>query len=182
MPKAESVTQAGQPDGWLPPTCWRAQVAPDGNTRLVVSVAAEKLAETHLKLLQAMSGPVGVMYAQLTSRQQGQHPRPVRFLGLELPLERVIAVFQEVPKLVWEDGRHQLWVRGSFGEQVVLDELGVLYCYPDDPSFRDALLGIPESSMLGMDGRDYVKVTFFSEADAQEQQLLSALNMVKVPE
>ena len=63
--------------------------------------------------------------------------KPVTFVAMDLPADRVRAALGERPTLLWADGRHQLWLRGRFGEQVVLDELGVLYCYPDDPAFRD---------------------------------------------
>ena len=79
--------------------------------------------------------------------------------------------------LIWHDGRHQLWARGRFSEQVVLDELGVLYCYPDDPSFRDALEGIPQRKDLTLDTRDYVKVNFVAAADAEEQSLWDRFGM-----
>lgn len=182
-PKAESVTVEGKSDGWVPPLCWRSQTAPDGSTRLVVSAPPEKLQEVHLKLLASMGDTLGVMYAQLTDRKQkGPHPKPVRHLGLELPAEKVFEALGAAKDLIWWDGRHQLWVRGKFGDQVVLDELGVIYCYPDDPSFRDALQGIEESKQIGMDSRDYVKVNFRSEADAQEQALIAALNLTRLQE
>ncbi len=179
-PKASSVTADGSPDGWLPPRAWRAQVAPDGSTRLVISVPAEELPEMHLRILKSMKAPLSVAYMQLTDRASGvTHPAPLRFVGLEVPVERVIAALEAAGELVWYDGRHQLWVRGNFGEQVVLDELGMIYCYPDDPHFRDVLDDLPESKNTGMDGRDYVRVSFRAGADAQEKTLIESLNLVK---
>ena len=180
-PKASSVLADGQPDTWISPRCWRAQVAPDGSTRIVVYVPAEELPDWHLRLIQAMGAPFGVAYMQLTDRRVGSpHPVPQRYVGIEQPAEKVVEALKQAGDLIWYDGRHQIWVRGAFGEQVVLDELGVLYCYPDDPSFRDALLELPESTATGMDSRDYVKVHFRAEADAQELQLIQALHLTKV--
>lgn len=179
-PKALSVTVTGEPDNWVAPRSFRAQVAPDGQTRLVIYVPQDELPALHLRLIAAMGDEVGVAYVQLTDRKVGKpHPAPVRYLGLGQPTARVVAALQERAALIWHDGRHQLWVRGVYGDQVVLDELGVLYCYPDDPSFREVLAGLPERSTLGMDSRDYVKVSFVAEADAQEQSLFEALNMVR---
>lgn len=176
-PKAESVTKEGQPDGWTPPRGFRAQVAPDGTTRLVASVPSAELADLHLRLLGVLGARLGVRYVRLTDRKKGQLPQPESFVRMDVPAERVLAALRARPELVWHDGRHQLWVRGVYGEQVVLDELGVLYCYPDDPSFRDALGDLPESKALGMDGRDYVKVGFLAEADAQEASLIEELGL-----
>ena len=179
-PKATSVTENGLPTPWHPPRSWRAQVAPDGSTRLVISVPSELLPEIHLRLLAAMGGALSVAYMQLTDRKVGKpHPVPVRYVGLELPAERIVSALTESGDLVWYDGRHQLWIRGSFGEQVVLDELGMIYCYPDDPVFRDALEDIPESPALGMDGQDYVKVHFRAAADAQEAAFIQGLSLTR---
>ena len=147
----------------------------------MVYVPPEELPEWHLKLVQAMGAPYSVAYMQLTDRRVGTpHPAPLRFVGIEKPAEKVVEAFKASGDLLWYDGRHQIWVRGSFGEQVVLDELGVIYCYPDDPSFRDALEELSESKATGMDSRDYVKVNFRSEADAQEQQLIATLHLQRI--
>ncbi len=176
-PKAASVTIEGQPDGWVPPRSFRAQVAPDGTTRLVISVPPEELAATHLALLGVLGGPWSLRYLKLTNRKVGQLPKPETWVRMDARPEVVRAALEARPALVWHDGRHQLWMRGVYGDQVVLDELGVLYCYPDDPAFRTALQGIPESKELGMDGRDYVRVTFLAEADAEEASLLAELSL-----
>ncbi|MDP2311443.1 MAG: hypothetical protein Q8P41_00945 [Pseudomonadota bacterium] len=176
-PKAASVTIEGLPDGWTPPRSFRAQVAPDGTTRLVVSVPPEELAATHLALLEVLGAPWSLRYLKLTDRRVGQLPKPETWVRMDAKPEQVQAALSARPALVWHDGRHQLWMRGKFGDQVVLDELGVLYCYPDDPAFRAALAGIPESKEVGMDGRDYVRVTFLAEADAEEASLFQALSL-----
>jgi hypothetical protein len=176
--KAVSVSKSGEPDGWVPSRSFRAQVAPDGTTRLVIGVPPDELASTHLALVRALGSPVSLRYVRLTDRQKGQLPQPESFVRMDLPADTLLAALAARPALFWGDGRHQTWIRGRFGEQVVLDELGVLYCYPDDPSFRDALGDLPESKAVGMDGRDYVKVNFLAEADAQEASLLSELGLV----
>ena len=177
--KAVSVTVEGQPDGWTSPRGVRVQVAPDGKTRLVIYVPPEELRAVHERLLEALGSPLSVRYLRLTDRTKGQLPKPETFVRMDAPASDVRAAFAEAADLVWRDGRHQLWVRGPFGEQVVLDELGVLYCYPDDPAFREALDGLPETSTVGMDGRDYVRVQFLAEADAQETALRERLSLQK---
>jgi hypothetical protein len=139
MPKASSVRTDGSPDGFVNPRSLRAQISPDGTTRLVVYVPPDELRERHLLLLRALGTPLSLRYVQLTDRATGALPRPLTFVRMDIPADEVLAALDAAADLVWHDGRHQIWVRGRFGEQVVLDELGVLYCYPDDPSFRDAL-------------------------------------------
>jgi hypothetical protein len=181
VPKAQSVTATGEPDGFTPPRAFRADVFPDGHTRLVVSVPPEELRATHLALVGALSGRLGLRYVQLTDRKVGQLPAPVGRVAMELDAERVRAGLEARARLVWEDGRHQLWLRGALGETVILDELGLLHCSPDDPSFRDALaaLGIPEGTPEMMDKRDYVRVAFLSEADAEEESLIEDFKLLK---
>lgn len=176
-PKASSVTIEGQPDGWAPPRSFRAQVTPDGTTRLVVNVPSDELAATHLALLDVLGGPLSLRYLKLTDRKVGQLPKPETWVRMDVQPGAVRAALEARPSLVWHDGRHQLWMRGVYGDQVVLDELGVLYCYPDDPAFRAALVGIPEGKELGMDGRDYVRVSFLAEADAEEASLYTELSL-----
>ncbi len=177
--KAFSVTRDGQPDGWTPPRGYRAQTAPDGMTRLVINVPPDELRTTHLRLLAALGSTLSVRYVRLTDRQTGQLPKPESYVRMDAPASLVMQAFDAAAELVWGDARHQLWVRGGMQEQVVLDELGVLYCYPDDPAFRDALVGVPQSDEVGIDGRDYVQVRFSSAADAQEATLLATLGAMK---
>lgn len=172
-PKAESVAVDGQPDGWFPPRAWRLQVAPDGGTRLVVSLPSHELGSMHLALLRGMEGPLGVRYLRLTDRVKGQLPAPESYVRMDIDAGALIALIAARPALFCHDGRHQTWIRGKYGEQVVLDELGMLYCYPDDPSFRATLAAIPEADAVGMDTRDYVKVNFAVEADEQERTFLA---------
>jgi hypothetical protein len=177
-PKAESVRTGGQPDGWFPPRGWQPQIAPDGSTRLVISVPSAELAATHLRLVRALSGPLGIRYVRLTDRQKGQLPAPESFVRMEVATDELVGWLEARRELMWHDGRHQTWIRGKFGEQVVLDELGMLFCYPDDVAFRDVLAGVPEVKLNGMDTRDYVKVTFLPEADEQEKTLLAEGRLV----
>ena len=176
-PKSTSVLPTGEPDGWAPPRAFRSQTAPDGSTRLVVSVPPEELRHVHLNLLRALGDRVGVLYVQLTDRTQGQLPKPVKRVALDVRIDRLVTVLDERATLIWHDGRHQLWCRGAMEDQVVLDELGVLYTYPDDPAFRDVLADIPELPTVGMDGRDYVRVNFEASADEMERTLWAELAM-----
>ncbi|MEN9787856.1 MAG: hypothetical protein RLZZ299_3120 [Pseudomonadota bacterium] len=180
QPKAVSVSVEGQEDGFEPARGYRVQVAPDGTTRLVASVPPAELRNVHLRLIAALGGPLSVRYLRLTDRVRGQLPKPESWVRMDVPAGEVVAALDAASRLVWEDGRHQLWIRGPFGEQVVLDEMGVLYCYPDDPAFREALLDLPEHTAVGMDGRDYVKVHFHADADSQETQLREALRLTKI--
>lgn len=178
-PKAESVTQSGAPDGFQPALAWQAQVLAGGYTRLVVSAPAERLAEVHQALIAALEGPLRVLYRQLTDRGAGQLPKPRDWVGVEIDHARLLAALEGTAPLVYHDGRHQLWIKGQGPEQVVLEEIGVLYAYPDDPAFRDALAerGVPEARVPTMAERDYVKVNFLAQADALERQLIGALGL-----
>ena len=84
------------------------------------------------------------------------------------------------PFYEFDDGRGQLWLRGKFREQILLDELGMIWIYPDDPSFRDILegLGVPEDDQaVTMGERDYVKVLFEARADGEEELLIRTLGL-----
>ncbi len=180
--KASSVTAEGQPDGWSVPLQWEAQVSPGGVTRLVVSTPAARLSAVHRAMVDALLPPLSVRYVQLTDRGTAtQHPHQDRpsWVAVELDPDRVLEVFRSCAELLYLDGRHQLWVRGSLGDQVVLDELGLLYAYPDDPAMRDVLLaqGVPEDSAPTMLERDYVKVEFSAGADAEEERLIGELGL-----
>lgn len=181
MPKASSVTVEGTPDGFVPPLGFRAEVTPDGATRLLVSAPPERLAELHRALVEVLGGPLGVLYVQLTDRQRGlQHPKPLRWLSLEQPAARVRDVLDRCQRLLYADARHQLWLRGPMREQLVLDELGLIWVYPDDFAFRDRLeaLGVPPLGRAPtMAERDYVRVELLPEADPEETWLLRGLSM-----
>lgn len=179
--KASSVTAEGSPDGFVPPLLFRPEVAPDGTTRLKISAGPADLQRIHRAVAAAMGERLGVLYVQLTDRRAGRHlaERPNRFLAVEIPSARVLAALDAAAELLYRDGRGQLWLRGPLGEQVILDELGMLYAYPDDPMFRDVLAaqGVPEGAGQTLDERDYVRVEFLAGADAQEERLIRDLRL-----
>ncbi len=180
--KATSVTAEGQPDGWSPPHQWLAQASPGGVTRLVVSTRPDALEPVFEALVRALEPPLAVRYVQLTRRQsETQHAHTARpsWVAIELPTDRVLAAFAAAETLLYRDGRHQTWVRGALGDQLILDELGLLYVYPDDPSLRDTLAaaGVPEGQAPTMLERDYVRVELHADADAQETGLIAALGL-----
>ena len=124
-------------------------------------------------------------------REQGQRskrtgsgvqlPKPESYVAVEITKERMLHICEECSTLLYHDARHQIWIRGIQEEQLVLDELGMLYVYPDDFLFRETLdaSGWIEAKHESMADRDYVKVFFDAQADEQEKQLLLALGMIR---
>jgi hypothetical protein len=184
-PRASSVTIDGADDGFVPEPGWLSEATPTGDTRLVVSVPAEQLLRVLDALLDALAPPLGVMYRQKVDRRnpRPQTADPHDHVGLDLNRERVRQALHAAPVLVCSDARAELWLRGAHQEQVVLDQDGLVYCYPDDPTFRDvfAALGLPGTDVKTMADRDYVKHWFRAEADAQEDELLASLRLTRVP-
>jgi len=183
-PKATSVVQSGEPDDFAIGTGFWDERDWGGTARLVVSVPPERLAEVHHALLGVLGSPLGVLYRQLVDRRE---PRPEGapsrdFVALEIGPSRVMSGLASAADLVYHDARHELWVRGPHADQVVLDADGLLYCYPDDPAFRDVLAaaGIPEEKVEAMSTRDYVKHWFHAECDAQEDALIAGLELTEV--
>lgn len=179
--KAVSVDIEGRPDGFEVPLQWAVEVLGGGYTRLVVSAPTERLGEVHQALVSKLAPPLRVLYVQLTDRAAGkQLERPQRHVALELDLDSVISALLQSARLVYGDARHQIWVQGAGEDKVVLEETGVIYVYPDDPSFRDSLeqLGVPEGQSPTMADRDYVRVNFLAEADAEELGLQTALGLI----
>jgi len=181
-PKAISVTESGEPDGFSHPVAYRCETDPSGMTRLGISVPPERLEETHKALVGALSSPVSVLYVQMVDRVRGEQlQKPRRFMGVDKAKSVLLTTLQRCGTLLYADARHQLWLRGSMQEQLVLDELGMIWVYPDDPSFRDVLeaLEIPESGAENIAARDYIKVDFKASADAEESLLLASLGLTE---
>jgi hypothetical protein len=183
-PKARSVTADGEPDGFEIPAGFQTQVE-DGMTRLLISVPTKFLPTVHADLIRAAQGPMSVLYRQridrLQPRPEGAPPRD--FLGIDLDAEVVITAFAECADLVYHDARAELWVRGRRGEQIVLDGDGLIYCYPDDPSFRDACLanGLAFGPVQTLLHRDYVRQYFHAACDALEAGLIDGLGLSEMP-
>ena len=179
--KSISVTEEGQPDGFEAPLLYKGQVGPDGTTRLVVSAPVDELPRIHRRLIEALSAPLGVLWVQLVDRSTStrQEDSPKRWITLEQEAPKVLGALSACAELLYEDGRGQLWIRGALGEQLVLDELGLIYLYPDDSSFREVLAeaGVEESDTETMAERDFVRVEFVASADALETTLLADLSM-----
>ena len=184
-PKAVSVSPDGQADGWEPTAGWFAEITPVGDTRLTVSVPADRLTKVHGALLRALTPPVSVLYRQKVNRRdpkpQGSPPRD--FVARDVDLGRVVEACQTAGGLLYGDARCELWIQGELGERLILDEDGMLFAYPDDPAFRDALSleGIPEQQVELISERDYVKHWFRAECDALEDGLVASLGLTEVP-
>ncbi len=184
--KASSCLQTGVLDGWTVAAAFSGEVTPDGSTRLVATVPPERLPQVHAALVAVLGEPLSVLYRQKIDRRdpkpQGHPGRD--FVALELTASRVREAFAGSPTLLYRDARHETWVRGGMQDQVVLDQDGTLYCYPDDPAFRDALeaQGLTEStSLTTLEDRDYVRHWFHAAADAEEDALIEALGLTEVP-
>ena len=180
-PKAESVSADGELDGFQPQPGWSAEVIPGGFTRLEVSTTSEELQGVHRALVQQLDPPLRVLYVQLTDRLAGvQLDPPRRFVALDVAFDRLDSALQEFAALIYHDGRHQLWVQGRGEDKVVLEETGVMYVYPDDPTFREALerCGMSEGKVETMADRDYVRVNFSAAGDAMEGQFRHAIGAV----
>ena len=181
-PKAESVDIKGRPIGYVLPTFFRPEVLQGGVTRLVVSVPMADLERVHRALVTTLEPPLKLLYVQLTDREKGvQLPKPIQRVAVELPRDRVLTALEDFRRLAYHDGRHQLWIRGNRGEQVVLEEVGQIYAYPDDFAFRDCLLaqGVPEGDGPEIAAQDYVRVTFDAACDAEEAALIDQLHLLE---
>lgn len=179
-PKARSVTADGLDDGFGAPLRFRGEVSPDGATRLVVSAPPEPLLALLRGFVELMEPPLSVRWVRLTDRPAGrQLPQPESWVAVGHPVSAVLDTLEACPVLLAHDARGQLWVRGALGDVVVVDELGLLYAYPDDPLTRDTLrrMGVPEHAGPTMLDRDYVRVELLAEADAQEALLVSRLSL-----
>jgi hypothetical protein len=183
-PRAQSVTKEGEDDGFVVLPGWMAEGTPGGDTRLVVSVPLHDLPRVHAALLGALEEPLGFMYRRKVDRRNPgpQTAPPKDFVALSLHRDRVLDALSAAAVLAYADARGELWIRGRRGEQVVLDQDGILFCYPDDPSFRDVLAaqGVPADDVETLTDRDYVKHWFRAEADAAEDALIAALRLTEV--
>jgi hypothetical protein len=181
--KAVSVTKDSQPDGWEPTAGFVRDLAPDGQTQLVASVPTRHLLALHVELVRVLSAPLGLMYRQVIDRRdpkpQGTPPRD--FVALELSTDAVVDALRRFTDLIHHDARCELWVRGALGDHVVLDTDGLLHCAPDDPAFRDVLLGngLVEDVDETIADRDYVMHQFHAENDALEDALLADLGLTE---
>jgi len=189
-PKAVSVLASGESDGWQPLPGWYPEMTPDGETRLTVSVAVDRIVDVHRALIEAMEAPLSLLYRQRIDRaavEQGQAPPqgapPRDFVAVSLPHGRLVAALEDAADLIYGDARCEVWVRGARHDQIVLDEDGVIYAYPDDPAFREALIAmdIEEGDVDTMRDRDYVKHWFRPECDEVEGRLVTQLGLTEVP-
>ena len=180
-PKAQSVTEAGMPDGFIPPMAYHPQILDGGYTRLEISSPPDRLRIAHQTLVKCINGPFKVRYVQMTSRANGQLPKPKSYVGVEISQARLLQALDAYGPLLYHDGRCQIWILGAMNEQLVIDEIGMMYLYPDDPSFQHALsqLGWHNMSHQSMASRDYVRVNFLSEADSLEMSLIQSLGLVE---
>jgi hypothetical protein len=183
-PKAESVTKDGVSDGWTVQAGFHGERELGGPTRLLVSVPTAHLSRVHHDLVRACKPPLSVLYRQKVDRRnpgpEGAPPRD--FLALELDHDTVVAALNECANLAYHDARCEIWVRGRRNEQVILDSDGLLYCYPDDPTFRDVAMrhGLAEGEVETLIERDYVKHWYHAENDVDERAFIDGLGLTEM--
>lgn len=183
--KAVSVTEQGEEDGWEPVAGWFSEMTPQGDTRLTAAGPVDRLPAIHRALVASLATPVSVLYRQKIDRRdpkpQGAPPRD--FVARDVPLERVLSALESAAPLVYGDARCEVWLQDGLGARLVLDEHGIVYGYPDDPSFHDALatVGVEEAQIELISERDYVKHWFHAECDALEDHLIGDLQLTEVP-
>lgn len=183
-PKSESVDAKGQADGWRPMAGFVRDVGSQGRTQLVVSSPNDFLLDIHLQLVGELQPPLGLLYRQVVDRREpGPSGAPARdFVALELTHATVRDALTRFTELFHHDARCEIYVRGALGEQIVLDQDGLLFCQPADPVFEDTLLAsgfIADLSSTIAD-RDYVKHWFHHHNDALEDELIANLGLVEV--
>jgi hypothetical protein len=155
-----------------------------GATRLLVSLPTVDLQALYPQLLHAMKPPLSVLYRQVVDRKdpkpQGTPSRD--FLALGVTPEKVVSAVDRHQALIFHDARCELWIRGVLNEQLVLDPDGLVYCYPDDPSFREVLSSadVAEKDVETLLERDYVKHNFHAQCDAVEEEFIAELNLTEV--
>lgn len=183
-PKAVSVGKDGTPDGFEMTAGFITDVDPRGPTRLVIAVPPAYLERVHRDLVKALEPPLGVMYRQVVDRRnpQPQGATPRVYVSLEHRHDAVLAALAEGRDLVYHDARCEIRVRGDDGAQVVLDADGVLFAYPDDPTFRDVCKAwaIEERPIVTLHDRDYVKHWYHAENDALEDRFIERLGLVEM--
>ena len=164
LPKAQSVTKQGAADSYVSPMAFRSQVLDGGYTRLEISAPPAKLAIVHQQLAKLLSPPLKLRYVKMTDRQAGQLEKPESYVAVELSKERI-----------------EQTLNFFDGAQLVLDEIGMIYVYPDDFAFRDALtnLGWVEAQHQTMADQDYVRVNFLTEGDELERSLMQSLGLIR---
>jgi len=183
--KASSCQKTGELDDWKVALGFRGDVTPDGSTRLTITAPPEQLDLVHRAVVAVLGEPLSVLYRQKIDRRdpkpQGHPGRD--FVALELSAALVADAMATATTLLYADARCELWVRGRLNDQVVLDTDGSVYCYPDDPAFRDALKAcdVPELPQLTtLEDRDYVRHWFEASADAEEDALIERLGLAEV--
>ena len=179
--KALSVTMEGEPNGFKPSATYRSQVLHGGLTRLEISSPGDKLHIIHQALVDVIEFPCKIRYLRMTDRNTGQLPKPISYAGVDISKERLFVALKDFHQLIYQDARHQFWILGANQEQIVMDELGMIYVYPDDFLFTDVLLKMGWTTLRhqAMSEEDYVQVYFTSAADKQEQALLENFRLIR---
>jgi hypothetical protein len=108
---------------------------------------------------------------------------PRDFVALEVSPEALLSALRAHGSAVYHDARSELWIRGRLEEQLILDGDGLIFVYPDDPTFRDACAawGLEERDVVTIADRDYVMHQFDAANDAHEDALLAVLRLTEVP-
>ena len=186
VPKALSVREDGQLDDFVSPCIFTRRVLSGGYTRLEISSTPDKIGIVFKVLCDRITFPCKLRYVKkIDASGPRQLDPPESYAAVEVSKSRLQSALESYGELFFHDGRCELWVHGdNADEQVVLDDLGVIYAYPDDFAFREALAEIgwpelPPHKAEMMTNRDYVRVNLQPTLDELEQQFLQHFGLVR---
>jgi hypothetical protein len=164
---------------WNYGNVWATEITRGGGNRLVIAPATGQINILEA-FLEAMTGPLWMLYVLVVPRGQGE---PGRYQSPEPQSEGSIRTFlQEFSDFLQKDGRHNVWIASESGsEMLIYDRHNVIYGYGPLSSWRHALAAKGFSEVPNVFFPSPHSHHYHPSFDLEEERLLSYWDWQRTP-
>jgi hypothetical protein len=164
---------------WEYPNVWANQETTGGGSRLVIAPAGNQI-DLLVRLTQAMSGPLWLLYVLVVPRGKGESGR------YQIPDpqdgEMIRSLLRDFKSFLELDGRHNVWIASESGlEQLIYDRHNVIYAYGPASKWHPTLSQAGLSEVASISFPSPHSHHYHATLDGEEQRILASQDWHHTP-
>jgi hypothetical protein len=157
---------------WEYPNVWAREETTGGGSRLVIAPARNQI-DLLVRLTEAMSGPLWVLYVLVVPRGNGE---PGRYQSSDpQDGEMIRSLLRDFKPFLELDGRHNVWIASESGsERLIYDRHNVIYAYGPASKWRLILSEAGLSEVASIIFPSPHSHHYHQSLDGEEQRMIAS--------